>query len=126
MTNSEGLSGSRRHVSVLIRRDDNSRGRVGESRVASFICENPCTRRRLVGAILCSTGSAALTQVPLKLAGSQLEPVKWTKLAGWSTDDHLAAFAAYQASCQALRKGHTDDRRPEQRLFFYVAQSPPH
>ena len=65
----------------------------------------------VVGAILYSTASA--TSEPLKLAGSQLEPVKWTELAGWSTDDHLAAFAAYQASCQALRKiGHTDDHGP--------------
>jgi membrane-bound lytic murein transglycosylase A len=66
----------------------------------------------LVGAILCSTGVGASAEEPLKLAGSQLEPIKWTELAGWSADDHLAAFAAYQASCQALRKGHTDDHRP--------------
>ena len=32
----------------------------------------------LVGAILCSTDAAASAQEPLKLAGSQLEPVKWT------------------------------------------------
>ena len=67
----------------------------------------------LVGAILCSTASAASAEEPLKLAGSQLEPVSWTELAGWSTDDHLAAFAAYQASCQALRKiPHTENHRP--------------
>jgi protein-S-isoprenylcysteine O-methyltransferase Ste14 len=66
----------------------------------------------LVGAILCSTGVGASAEEPLKLAGSQLEPIKWTELAGWSADDHLAAFAAYQASCQALRKGHTDDLYP--------------
>jgi membrane-bound lytic murein transglycosylase A len=65
----------------------------------------------LVGAILLTDGAAS-AQEPLKLAGSQLEPVKWTELAGWSTDDHLAAFAAYQASCRALRNGHTDDHRP--------------
>src|SRR4051812_34648521 len=66
----------------------------------------------LVGTILCLTDAAASAQEPLKLAGSQLEPVKWTELAGWSRDDHLAAFAAYQASCHALRKRHTDDHRP--------------
>jgi membrane-bound lytic murein transglycosylase A len=67
----------------------------------------------LVGAILCSTASAASAEEPLKLAGSQLEPVNWMELAGWPADDHLAAFAAYQASCQASRKiWHTDDRRP--------------
>ena len=64
-----------------------------------------------VGAILCSSGAASAEE-PLKLAGSQLEPVKWTELASWSTDDHLAAFSAYQASCQALRKGRTGNDRP--------------
>jgi membrane-bound lytic murein transglycosylase A len=67
----------------------------------------------LAGAILCFAASATSAQEPLKLAGSQLEPVKWTDLAGWSTDDHLAAFFAFQASCQALRKaGHTGNHRP--------------
>src|SRR5262249_30863333 len=41
---------------------------------------------------------------PLKFKGSQFEPVQWSELAGWAADDQLAAFAAYQASCQALRK----------------------
>jgi membrane-bound lytic murein transglycosylase A len=64
----------------------------------------------LVSAIICFTGGAS-AEGPLKVAGSQLEPVPWTELAGWTTDDHLAAFAAYQTSCQALRKTRrTDDR----------------
>jgi membrane-bound lytic murein transglycosylase A len=43
--------------------------------------------------------------------GSQ--PIKWTDVAGWPADDHLAAFAAYQGSCQALRKiRNTDDLGP--------------
>ena len=73
---------------------------------------------RLLGAILCSVVNcsvvnAAAAEEPLKLAGSQLEPVKWTELAGWTADDHLAAFAAYQTSCQALRKTRqTDDHGP--------------
>jgi membrane-bound lytic murein transglycosylase A len=67
----------------------------------------------LLGAILCCSASSASAEEPLKLAVSQLEPLKWTELAGWSNDDHLAAFAAYQASCQALRKiGHADNHRP--------------
>ncbi|MGZ3311471.1 MAG: hypothetical protein ACXU8R_23430, partial [Xanthobacteraceae bacterium] len=37
---------------------------------------------------------------PFKLADSQLEPVKWTDVEGWAGDDHLAAFSAYQTSCQ--------------------------
>ena len=56
------------------------------------------------------TTTAAFAEGPVKFAGSQLEPIKWSELAGWTADDHLAAFAAYQASCQALRKRRTDDR----------------
>jgi membrane-bound lytic murein transglycosylase A len=65
----------------------------------------------LLGAVICFTVGAASAEGPLKVAGSQLEPLKWSELAGWTADDHLAAFAAYQASCQALRKTRrTDDR----------------
>ena len=59
---------------------------------------------------------------PLKLAGSQIEPVKWSELSGWASDDHLAAFAAYQAGCRAARKRPTHRRsranlrRPDQYL----------
>jgi membrane-bound lytic murein transglycosylase A len=74
----------------------------------------------LVGAVLFSTDVVAAE--PLKLAGSQLEPVKWTELAGWSKDDHLAAFAAYQASCRALRKGHTDNYRPIRSALLNVCR----
>ena len=77
----------------------------------------------LVGAILCSNGSAALAQEPRKFAGSQLEPIKWTELAGWPADDHLAAFAAYQANCRALRKNpHPGDDRPLQRALWNVCR----
>ena len=41
---------------------------------------------------------------PFKLADSQLEPVKWSEIDGWAADDHLAAFAAFQISCQLFRK----------------------
>jgi MltA specific insert domain/Homocysteine S-methyltransferase len=64
----------------------------------------------VVGAILSLTASAASAEEPLKLADSQLEPAKWIEVAGWTADDHLAAFAAYQISCQALRKA--DGGRP--------------
>jgi len=35
---------------------------------------------------------------------------KWNELAGWSADVYLAAFAAYQTSCQALRKMRRADK----------------
>src|SRR5262245_14350140 len=65
----------------------------------------------LFGAIVCLTAGAASGEGPVKLAGSQLEPLKWSELAGWTADDHLAAFAAYQASCQALRRMRRSDDR---------------
>ena len=66
-----------------------------------------------IGAILCFSASTASADEPLKLAGSHLEPVNWIELAGWTADDHLAAFAAYQTSCRALRKiQRTDDHGP--------------
>src|SRR6187402_1020016 len=43
-------------------------------------------------------------QDPLKSSGSQLEPLKWSELTGWAADDHLAAFAAYQAGCRTARR----------------------
>jgi membrane-bound lytic murein transglycosylase A len=77
----------------------------------------------LLGAMLWSAASAGSAEEPLKLAGSQLEPIKWTELAGWTGDDHLAAFAAYQASCQALRKsGRTDEHRPIQAALLNVCR----
>ena len=66
----------------------------------------------LFGAILSLTANAASADEPLKLPDSQLEPIKWTQVAGWTTDDHLAAFAAYQTSCRGLRNTRrTEDGR---------------
>jgi membrane-bound lytic murein transglycosylase A len=60
--------------------------------------------------MLCIVPIAVLAEGRLKFAGSQFEPIKWGELAGWTADDHLAAFAAYQTSCQVLRKRRIDDR----------------
>src|SRR5262249_19778954 len=64
----------------------------------------------LIATIACLTVTAAFAEGPLKFPDSQFEPIKWAELAGWTDDDHLAAFAAYQASCHALRKRSSDDR----------------
>src|SRR5215471_18082442 len=62
---------------------------------------------------LSSPACARLGDEPLKLADSQLEPVKWGDVEGWAGDDHLAAFAAFQASCQTFRNAkRPDDDRP--------------
>src|SRR5262245_60887739 len=67
----------------------------------------------LFGAIVCFAITAASAEGPLKFTGSQLEPIKWADLAGWTADDHLAAFAAYQASCRALLNLRRIDERGE-------------
>jgi membrane-bound lytic murein transglycosylase A len=73
--------------------------------------------------MLCSVASGASAEEPLKLAGTQLEPITWTMLAGWTADDHLAAFAAYQRSCQALlKRRRTDDDGPIHGALWNVCQ----
>jgi membrane-bound lytic murein transglycosylase A len=67
----------------------------------------------LVFAIIYFSNVPAFADGLLKFSGSQLEPMKWSELAGWSADDHLAAFAAYQTSCQALLKIRRSDERGE-------------
>jgi membrane-bound lytic murein transglycosylase A len=39
---------------------------------------------------------------PLRLPDSALEPIDWTALDGWQTDDHAAAFATFLTSCRPL------------------------
>jgi hypothetical protein len=39
---------------------------------------------------------------PLKLPNSALEPIDWSALGGWATDDHAAAFATFVTSCRPL------------------------
>ncbi len=78
----------------------------------------------LAGAMLFCTTGAVFADGPLKFAGGQLEPVTWSGLAGWAADDHLAAFAAYQASCQAFRKARpTDDRGQIFRALWNVCRT---
>jgi membrane-bound lytic murein transglycosylase A len=96
--------------------------RAADARIRLDVDGDRTTRRvaSLVGAILCSAAlaaNAAEADDPLKLADSQLEPLQWTALAGWPADDHLAAFAAYQRSCQAMRRM----RRTEDRGRIYGA-----
>src|SRR6476660_7395077 len=66
----------------------------------------------IVGVVVWFT-TAALAEGPLKFRDSQFEPVKWNEVAGWTADDHLAAYAAYQTSCQALLKSRRSDEREE-------------
>jgi membrane-bound lytic murein transglycosylase A len=95
---------------------------LGEVCVTPF-AKTSAWRSSLLGAMLCSIAGAGLAEEPLKIAGSQLEPIHWMELRGWAGDDHLAAFAAYQASCQALRKsGHIDEHRPIQAALLDICR----
>jgi membrane-bound lytic murein transglycosylase len=77
----------------------------------------------IVGAIFSFMASAALAENSLKLPDTHLEPVTWTALAGWTADDHLAAFAAYQRSCQALlKRRRTDNDGPMHGALWNVCQ----
>jgi len=56
---------------------------------------------------------AAPGDEPLTLPDSQLEQVTWTEIEGWKADDHNAAFAAFQTSCQPfLKVKRPRDERP--------------
>jgi membrane-bound lytic murein transglycosylase A len=58
----------------------------------------------IAAAWLAGAARAEPPEEPLKLPDSQLEPVKWSDIDGWAADDHLAAFATFQTSCQLFRK----------------------
>ena len=93
-----------------------------------MLCKrNQATKSRavaaLVSAIVSIAARTAAAEEPLKLANTQLEPVTWTQVAGWTADNHLAAFAAYQTSCQALRRrARADDQGPIYAALWTVCQ----
>src|SRR5262249_37747537 len=39
---------------------------------------------------------------PLNTSDSQIEPIEWADLKGWSADDHAAGFATFLTSCKPL------------------------
>jgi membrane-bound lytic murein transglycosylase A len=71
-----------------------------------------------VVAALCVIGAACAESPdgppgPLTLPDAQLEQIKWTDIDGWAKDDQLAAFNAFQVSCQLIRKTkQAKDTRP--------------
>jgi len=56
-------------------------------------------------ALLAALPNAVLAQSsgPLIFPDTQYEPVEWSELEGWSSDDHAAAFAAFLGSCRTLQ-----------------------
>src|SRR5882724_8377535 len=41
-------------------------------------------------------------ELPLQISGSQYATVAWSDIAGWSEDDHLAAYKAFRISCKPI------------------------
>ena len=39
---------------------------------------------------------------PLQINGGQYATVAWSDIAGWSADDHLAAYKAFRVSCKPI------------------------
>jgi membrane-bound lytic murein transglycosylase A len=58
--------------------------------------------------VLCGLAAPALAQAqerdPLTIPDTQLEPLSWTALDGWATDDHVASFSAFLKSCTPFLK----------------------
>ncbi|WP_186294006.1 murein transglycosylase A [Bradyrhizobium guangdongense] len=40
--------------------------------------------------------------LPFDIPGTQYLPLAWTEIAGWSDDDHLAAYKAFRVSCKSI------------------------
>ena len=70
-----------------------------------------------------ASGAPALARNPLKLPGTQYEPVAWAMIDGWADDDHNAAFAAFLNSCKAILQGPPSrDGQPMVGALFKVCQ----
>ena len=41
-------------------------------------------------------------ELPVEIPGSQYVPIGWRDVAGWSDDDHLAAYKTFRTSCQPI------------------------
>ena len=41
-------------------------------------------------------------ELPLEIPNSQYVPLGWSEVAGWSDDDHLAAYRAFRTSCRPI------------------------
>jgi membrane-bound lytic murein transglycosylase A len=70
-----------------------------------------CLRLAVAFAGLLFVPATAFAQdsAPIIFPGTQYEPIEWSDLDGWESDDHAAAFAAFLTSCQTLdTKRHQD------------------
>jgi membrane-bound lytic murein transglycosylase A len=65
----------------------------------------PVHRVAVALVVLLALQAAAVAQGggPLVLPDTQYEPIEWSDLEGWTSDDHAAAFAAFLGSCRTLQ-----------------------
>jgi membrane-bound lytic murein transglycosylase A len=61
---------------------------------------------------------------PLGVPDTQLEPVAWTDVDGWASDDQAAAFPAFMTSCRPflVRKREPADGRPIFKALWHVCR----
>src|SRR5947208_3734053 len=98
-----------------------------QGRVDSLDVRVSRSSRLIVVATIWLLGAGCMAQGaradPLKLPDTQLEPVEWADLKGWSGDDHAAAFATFLTSCKPfLNNGPPRDLRLIYEGLFHVCQ----
>src|SRR5215212_683296 len=52
-------------------------------------------------------------ELPFQISGGQYTPVAWAEIAGWSEDDHLAAYKAFRVSCRPISAQRTPPADPK-------------
>ncbi|WP_407080391.1 murein transglycosylase A [Bradyrhizobium roseum] len=52
-------------------------------------------------------------ELPFQVNGGQYAPVAWSEIAGWSEDDHLAAYKAFRVSCKPIAAQKTPPADPK-------------
>ena len=52
-------------------------------------------------------------ELPFQINGGQYAPVAWSEIAGWSEDDHLAAYKAFRVSCRPISAQRTPPADPK-------------
>jgi peptidoglycan lytic transglycosylase A len=67
--------------------------------------------------------ASAADEDTFTIPDTQLEPLHWSELDGWTTDDLLAAFATFKTSCQSLAKARNPpDPRPIGRALWQICR----
>jgi len=82
--------------------------------------------KRSIPALLGALCLAAITRAgaadPLKIPDTQLEPMDWSSLEGWGTDDHVASFSAFKKSCVPFLAGKESRQREDRPIHAALWQ----